>query len=302
MTHATNALTPAAILGSLPPHQAAAVGFLARYDGDTRELYRRYLAQWLTWCDAQGLHPFADVTRGHVELYIREISKTNATATVCTAMNPVRGYYKWASIDGLIDRDPAVYARLPKVHHKRKPPVDRTDIRLFLNTARDVSPRHWCLTQMLGVMAMRVSEACSITVPQALHVEQGIRVLHFTGKGNKPASIPIPYQSLAAFDAAIDGRTHGQLLTTLDGQPLSRFAASGLVETVNKRAGLSVHMNPHYLRALAITQGKEGGMTLDEMQRLARHEDPRTTQRHYDLSQENYGSHPVHLVGARLAV
>lgn len=288
-------------LGNLPPAQQAAISFLARYTGGTHDLYRRYLDQWLVWCADNNLDPLEDVSRGHVELYIRHLSDAMAASSVCTAMNPVRGFYRFAMIDGLTDRDPAVYARLPKFTHKRKPPVDRTDIRTFLATAREISPRHWCLTQMLAVMAMRVSEACSITVEQAQHVEQGIRVLHYIGKGGKAASTPIPYQSLPAFDAAIGDRTSGPLLTTLDGRPLTRHAAHGLVTTVANKAGVG-KINPHLLRALAITQAREAGLELVEMQRLARHADPRTTQRHYDLTVENFGTHPVHTIGARLAV
>lgn len=300
MQHAT--LTTAQTLGGLPPHQMLAVSYLARYTGGTHNGYRLHLGRYLAWCADQALDPLEDVTRGHVELYIRHLGETLKPSSVCAAMNPVRGYYRFGMIDGLITRDPAAYARLPKARFTRKPPVDRTDIRLFLTAAKEISPRHWCLTQMLGVMAMRVSEACSITVEQALHVEQGIRVLNYIGKGSKPAQTPIPYQSLGAFDAAIDGRTTGPLLTNLDGTPLTRHAAHGLVVTVSKRADIGIMLNPHYLRAIAITQGKEGGLSLDEMQRLARHEDPRTTQRHYDLTTANHGSHPVHAIGARLAI
>lgn len=301
MTHAT--LAPAAVLGNLPPHQAAAVAFLARYTGPTHQLYTRYLGQFLAWCDRNQLQPLADVTRGHLELYIRELGETLKPSSVGAAFTPVRGYYKFAYLDGHITHDPAAYARLPKIHYQRKPPVDRTDIRRFLATAKRIGPRHWCLTQLLGVMGLRISEACSLTVDQALHVEQGLRVLHYIGKGGKPAATPIPYQSIGAVDAAIAGRTSGPLLTTLDGRPLSRHAAYGLVETVNHATpDLERHLNPHYLRALAITQGREAGLTLDEMQVFARHDDPRTTKRHYDLTRENLGSHPVHAIGARLAI
>jgi len=300
MQHAT--LMPAAQLGALPPAQQLAISFLARYTGPTHDLYRTMLGRWLNWCDTQGLDPLEDVTRGHVELYIRELRTTLKDSSVCTALNPVRGYYKMGCIDGIISRDPAAYARLPKVQYTRKPMVDRTDVRLFLTAAKELGPRHWCLTQMLTVMAMRVSEACSITVEQALHVEQGLRVLNYIGKGNKPASTPIPYQSLAAVDAAIGERTTGPLLTRLDGQPLTRSAASSLVSTVTKRAGIDVHLTPHYLRKLAITQGHEAGLAPTELQHLARHSDVNTTMRIYQLAQIDLGAHPVHTIGARLAI
>jgi site-specific recombinase XerD len=36
-------------------------------------------------------------------------------SSIVTMMHGVRGYFRFAHIDGLITADPAVYARLPKV-------------------------------------------------------------------------------------------------------------------------------------------------------------------------------------------
>jgi integrase/recombinase XerD len=38
-------------------------------------------------------------------------------SSVNTMMHGIRGYLRFAHIDGLIPHDPAVYARLPKVHN-----------------------------------------------------------------------------------------------------------------------------------------------------------------------------------------
>jgi len=37
-------------------------------------------------------------------------------SSVNTSMHAVRGYFRFAHIDGLVAADPAVYARLPKIH------------------------------------------------------------------------------------------------------------------------------------------------------------------------------------------
>lgn len=300
MQHPTTIL-PALTLGDLPPALKAAVSYLAGYTGGTLNSYRYHLDLWMKWCGTQGLDPL-EVERGHVQLWVHEYGQTHKPSTTSTAFTPIKGYYRWCHLDGIIPRDPAAYVRLPKVVYSKRPPVDRYDIRKFLMAAKAYSPRHWCLTQMLGVMGLRISEACSITVEAALYVERGMRVLNYIGKGNKPATTPIPYPSVAAFDAAIAGRRTGWLLTTLEGERLTRHAAAGLIETVNRHAGIDRRLNPHYLRALAITQGREAGLSLDEMREFARHEDTRTTQRHYDLTQGELGSHPVHAIGSRLAI
>lgn len=64
----THAIAPAIALGTLPPHLAAAVSYLARYTGGTHDLYQRHLGQYLAWCEENELDPLEDVTRGPTEL------------------------------------------------------------------------------------------------------------------------------------------------------------------------------------------------------------------------------------------
>ena len=97
--------------------QLAAVSYLARYSGHTHGLYAYQLRQWFAWCESNGLDPLAGIQRAHVELYVRQLGDQGLMdSSVVTMMHAVRGYFRFAHIDGLIPSDPAVYARLPKVH------------------------------------------------------------------------------------------------------------------------------------------------------------------------------------------
>ena len=102
---------------SMTTAQLAAVSFLARYAGRTRELYAYQLRRWFGWCEANVLDPLLGIQRAHVELYIRHLGNRGLMdSSVVTMMHGVRGYFRFAHIDGLITADPAVYARLPKIH------------------------------------------------------------------------------------------------------------------------------------------------------------------------------------------
>lgn len=288
-------------LADLSVAQTQAVGFLARYTGQTHLLYRRYLGQWFAWCGAQGLDPM-NVQRVHVELYIRELQARMKPSSVCSAMNPVRGFYKLACMDGVIDRDPAAYARLPKVHYAQKQMFDRDDLRRLTLAARDISSRHHGLVLMLSSMGLRVSEACSINVPDIYNSEQGYRVLRFIGKGAKPAAVPIPYQVIPVLEEVAGDRQIGPLLTLKNGGRLTRSAAASLVRVAGQRAGFARPINPHLLRAAAITLLLDSHVDLRDAQDFARHEDPRTTRKHYDLHRDRWATHASHLAAAKLAI
>jgi Phage integrase, N-terminal SAM-like domain len=103
---------------AMSPAQLAAVSYLARYSLSTHRLYTYQLGRWFDWCEINNLDPLVGIQRAHVELYIRHLGQCGLLpSSVNTMMNGVRGYFRYAHIDGLIAADPAVYARLPKVHH-----------------------------------------------------------------------------------------------------------------------------------------------------------------------------------------
>src|SRR5664280_2628495 len=109
---------PATMTGA----QLAVVSFLARYSGRTHSLYAYQLREWFAWCESNGVDPLVGVQRAHVELYIRGLGDRGLMdSSVNTMMHAVRGYFRFAHIDGLIGSDPAVYARLPKIHRDESP-------------------------------------------------------------------------------------------------------------------------------------------------------------------------------------
>jgi site-specific recombinase XerD len=296
-----------AIVNSLSDVEIAYAGFLGRFHGNTFQLYRYHLGEYLKWCEGHGLHPLRDIKRVHIEFYVRHLleEKHLKPSSIGTRMSPVKGFYKFAVIDEQILRNPAEYVALPKVTYEKVPLVPYRDLMLWLEVAKDTSPRHWALTTLLSGMALRISEAASLRVESYLpNIEQGQHILKFTQKGGGKAAMPVALPVLHALEAVRDGRTEGPLIPGRDGRQLTRSGASGLVETVNRRAmkaGMTRHINPHLLRKMAITELLESGATIREAQLLARHVDPRTTSQHYDLGRSNHYQHPTHIIAARLA-
>lgn len=178
---------------SMSPAQLAAVSFLARYTGATRTLYEAQLRRWFEWCEANGLNPLIGIQRAHVELYIRELGDAGLMdSSVNTMMHAVRGYFRFAHIDGIITADPAVYARLAKIHRdeSRAQGLDRLELIRFLQVAQTITVHHGALGYLLGINALRASEAAAVRIEDYSDVLRGHRVLRLVGKGNKPATMP----------------------------------------------------------------------------------------------------------------
>jgi integrase/recombinase XerD len=284
--------------------QLAAVSYLARYSGHTHVLYAYQLRRWFAWCEGNGLDPLVGIRRAHVELYIRQLGDRGLMdSSVVTMMHGIPGFFRFAHIDGLIPADPAVYARLPKVHRdeSRTQGLDRLELIRFLQVAQTITVHHGALAYLLGINALRASEAAAVRIEDYADTLRGHRVLHLVGKGNKPATMPLTVPVLRVLEACRSQRTSGPLvLRPVSGNPIDRRDFYRMVARITKATGIPRHISPHSLRRAAITNALDAGVPLRDAQILARHADPRTTE-HYDRARGNPDRHGVHFLTAHVA-
>src|SRR6476619_4316327 len=194
---------------AMSPAQLAAVSYLARYSGHTHALYTFQLRRWFAWCEANALDPLIGIQRAHVELYIRQLGDSGLMhSSVVTMMHAVRGYFRFAHIDGLIVSDPAVNARLPKVHRdeSRTHGLDRLELIRLLQVAQTLNVHHGPIAFLLGINALRASEAAAVRIEDYAETLRGHRVIHLVGKGDKPATMPITVPVLRVLEACLGER------------------------------------------------------------------------------------------------
>jgi site-specific recombinase XerD len=289
---------------SMTSAQLAAVSYLARYSGSTHTLYAAQLRRWFGWCETNGLDPLVGIRRAHIELYIRRLGESGLMdSSVNTMMHAVRGFFRFAHIDGIIPADPAVYARLPKVHRdeSRTQGLDRLELIRFLQVAQTLTVQHGALAYLLGINALRASEAAAVRIEDYADTLRGHRVLHLVGKGNKPATMPLTVPVLRVLEVCRGDRTTGPLvLRPVSGKPIDRRGVYRMVQRIAKAARIPRHISPHSLRHAAITNALDAGVPLRDAQILARHADPRTTE-HYDRARGNLDRHGVHFLTAFVA-
>lgn len=279
----------------------AAAGFLARYSGRTREAYAAYLRGYLAWCSTRQLDVFS-ATRPHIELYVRWLEEERhlAPATVARRLSTVIGFYRCLVIDGRLEKSPADYVRRPRVSPDPQAlGLDRMQLGALVAVARASGPMDAALITLLGLLGLRVSEACSVNL-EDFGSERGHRTLHIIGKGGKPALIPLPPPVARTLDLAAAERPGGPLLLTRTGRRMDRYAATRIVHRLAKKASIEHHIGCHSLRHSYITAALDAGVPLRDVQIAARHADPRTTTR-YDRARGNLDRHANYVVAAFIA-
>lgn len=288
---------------NLAPADLAAFGFLARYSGNTRARYEVTIKLLFAWCDQHGI-PVLEMKRPLIELFGRylEDDRGNAPSTVSNHLSIIRCFYRFCEIDDYVAKSPAEHIRMPRVYRDESSTLglDRMELGTLIQAARASSPTEAALVTLMGLLGLRVSEACAVRIEDYQETQRGHRVLRLVGKGGKPATMPLPVPVLRALDAAAGDRTEGVLLLRKDGRPFNRAAADWTVKRLCKKAGITKRISPHSLRHSYITACLDAGVPLRDVQIAARHSDPRITTR-YDRARHNLDRHANHTVAAFLA-
>ena len=156
------------------------------------------------------------------------------------------------------------------------------------------------LITMLGLLGLRVSEACNMRIEDIHGLNRGHRTLSLVGKGRKPATIPLPVPVARVLDAAAGERTDGWLVLRVDGSKMDRRSATRVVRRLAKKAGINKRISPHSLRHAFVTACLDAGVPMRDAQIAARHADPRMTMR-YDRARGNLDRHANYIVAGFIA-
>ena len=192
---------------------------------------------------------------------------------------------------------------MPNVHRDESRPqgLDRLELIRFLQVAQTLTVHHGALEFLLGINALRASEAAGVRIEDYAETLRDHRILRLVGKGNKPATMPVTVPVLRVLEACRGDRTTGRLLLRpLTGKPIDRRDVYRMVQRIATAAGIPRHISPHSLRHAATTNALDAGVPLRDAQILARHADPRTTE-HYDRARGNLDRHGVHFLTAYVA-
>ena len=278
----------------------AVAGFLAVYSGSTRISYPSALRSFASWCH-QGKLTLFSVRRAHLELFGRWMEETGRMrSTVARRLSTLTSFYKYAEQEQLVERNPALNVRRPKVDYEsRTLGLDRNELGAFLVQAGVGSSRDHALASLLALNGLRIAEALGADA-QDLDFERGHRTLKIVRKGGKRVTIPLAPRTSRALDLYLGERTTGPIFLGAKGGRMDRHAADRMVKRLAKRAGISKRISPHSLRHSFITAALDAGVALRDVQEAASHADPRTTMR-YDRGRGSLDRHATYIVPAFLA-
>lgn len=299
--------------------RAAFAGWLLeRPSENTRTAYRADFTRLADYLAAGGVHPL-DATRLHVSAWaesMRQIldedgERRVSESTIARRLSVASSFYAHAVSTGVLEANPVKDMKRPKrtVDEDGIVWLDTPQMRKFLGAAAREGrgpqrARNHALLAVMLTTAARTTEVLAADVANLGHTG-GHRVLYVTRKGGKRQALPIAPWVGEVVDAYLVGRTDGPLFaTSARGGGYGRMDEPSLLRLVRRiaaAAGLpnAEKLHPHSLRHSAVTGALEAGGSLRDVQAMAGHADPRTTER-YDRMRGRLDKSPVYALASAL--
>lgn len=258
----------------------------------TRRNYLHAVRRFLAWLEARGVE-LARATPAHVGSYLDTHAGSSPTKKLHLAA--IRAFFDKLVVRHILILNPAQSVRGPRYQtmEGRTPEISPQDIRrLFgsIDSLDVVSRRDRAIIAMLVYTAARVGAVARLRIQNLIREEPSWSV-RFEEKGGKDRTIPIRddvRQILSAYleiARLVDAPGPSPLFRcaigktkALSAKPIIAADVCRMLKRRLRRAQLSPRLSPHSFRVATITDLLTHGATLKDVQTLAGHADPRTTQ------------------------
>jgi site-specific recombinase XerD len=281
---------------------------------NTRTAYRKDVTLLAWFLSDHGVQLTA-ATRQHLALWAESMRRTVnedggrviSESTIARRLSSASSFFTYAVQAGVIGANPIQDMKRPKRQADEDGIawLDREQMLAFLAAAEKHSRRSHALVALMLTTGARTGEVLAADVADLGHTG-GHRVLTVTRKGGKRQNLPIVPWVGTVIDEYLAGRTDGALFATTPREgPRGRLdepAMHRLVRRIGELAAIpqAKDLHPHSLRHSALTEALERGCSLRDVQALAGHVDPRTTER-YDRMRSRLDHSPAYALGASLA-
>lgn len=284
--------SPAQALTAYLAHLAVERGVSTHTEG----AYRRDLERYVAYLDELGVHGLDEVDAGMAERYL-EVLRTGsdgaaalAPSSAGRAVVAVRGFHRFAHLEGMSADDPAAGVHPPRTVKRLPKAIPIADVEALLEAASAgegaIGLRDRALLELLYSTGARITEVVSLAVDD-IDLDAELPLIRVTGKGRRTRVVPIGSHARRALEAylvrarpslAASGKSQGRLFLGVRGAPLSRQSAWAVLQTAAERAGLAEAVSPHTLRHSFATHLLAGGADVRVVQELLGHASVTTTQ------------------------
>ena len=251
---------------------------------NTIDAYRRDLSDF-----AQNVEDIHTINRMNINAYVRTLRERKlAPTSVIRKVASLRGFFKWATSSGILEKNPAATLEQPKTPQRLPKVVSVKEIDEMLHN--NLTPLELVMMELLYSCGLRVSELVNLKLND---IDLSSKYIRCFGKGSKERIIPIGEQAKAMLKEYFPTRdllikkynlTTKNLLIKDNGHFVTRQDVYNFIHAQGKL--IHKNISPHTLRHSFATHLLENGADLRVVQELLGHSDVSTTQLYTHISKK----------------
>ena len=251
---------------------------------NTIDAYRRDLSDF-----AQNVEDIHTINRMNINAYVRTLRERKlAPTSVIRKVASLRGFFKWATSSGILEKNPAATLEQPKTPQRLPKVVSVKEIDEMLHN--NLTPLELVMMELLYSCGLRVSELVNLKLND---IDLSSKYVRCFGKGSKERIIPIGEQAKAMLKEYFPTRdllikkynlTTKNLLIKDNGHFVTRQDVYNFIHAQGKL--IHKNISPHTLRHSFATHLLENGADLRVVQELLGHSDVSTTQLYTHISKK----------------
>lgn len=251
---------------------------------NTIDAYRRDLSDF-----AQNVEDIHTINRMNINAYVRTLRERKlAPTSVIRKVASLRGFFKWATSSGILEKNPAATLEQPKTPQRLPKVVSVKEIDEMLHN--NLTPLEHVMMELLYSCGLRVSELVNLKLND---IDLSSKYVRCFGKGSKERIIPIGEQAKAMLKEYFPTRdllikkynlTTKNLLIKDNGHFVTRQDVYNFIHAQGKL--IHKNISPHTLRHSFATHLLENGADLRVVQELLGHSDVSTTQLYTHISKK----------------
>ena len=251
---------------------------------NTIDAYRRDLSDF-----AQNVEDIHSINRMNINAYVRTLRERKlAPTSVIRKVASLRGFFKWATSSGILEKNPAATLEQPKTPQRLPKVVSVKEIDEMLHN--NLTPLEHVMMELLYSCGLRVSELVNLKLND---IDLSSKYIRCFGKGSKERIIPIGEQAKTVVKEYFPTRellikkynlTTKNLLIKDNGHFVTRQDVYNFIHAQGKL--IHKNISPHTLRHSFATHLLENGADLRVVQELLGHSDVSTTQLYTHISKK----------------
>jgi len=257
---------------------------------NTLDAYMSDVDKLQVWSETEGdqISPL-QITYSHLTSFVTWINQIGIGAkSQARIISGIRAFYKYLSLENLIDDDPSELLEGPRLRRKIPDVLSQEEIVQTIESIDLSHPqghRNRAILETLYACGLRVSELINLKLSQYYPDLGVVRVI---GKNDKERIVPIGDTAIKYINFYVQGgRSQLKLIAkghedfiflNRRGKQLTRVYIFMIVKEVVKHAGIEKKVSPHTFRHSFATHLVEGGADLKAVQDMLGHESITTTE------------------------